>query len=169
MAEKRYSEVGLMTKTTLQIVKEMEQALERAEVDCSEYFHDDFDWIANFGCGTKRGLDEFERAWYKPFRDAFGDRHFATEHYLEDGNWAACFGHCEATHHGDFMGIAPTGKRIKIPYIDFWRVEDGKIAENRVSVDFPAILAQLGQDIFNGKGWDQLDSKPPKNTSLSFA
>ena len=67
------------------------------------------------------------------------------------------------------MGIAPTGKRIKIPYIDFWRVEDEKIAENRVSVDFPAILAQLGQDIFNGKGWDQLDSKPPKNASLSFA
>jgi hypothetical protein len=67
------------------------------------------------------------------------------------------------------MGIAPTGKRIKIPYIDFWRVENGKIAENRVSVDFPAILAQLGRDIFDGQGWDQLDSKPPKNTSLSFA
>ena len=48
-------------------------------------------------------------------------------------------------------------------------IEDGKIAENRVSVDFPAILAQLGQDICNGKGWDQLDSKPPKNASLSFA
>jgi len=28
VAEKRFSEVGLMTKTTLQIVKEMEQALE---------------------------------------------------------------------------------------------------------------------------------------------
>ena len=28
-----------MKKTTLQIVKEMEQALERAEVDCSDYFH----------------------------------------------------------------------------------------------------------------------------------
>ena len=67
------------------------------------------------------------------------------------------------------MGIAPTGKRIKIPYIDFWRVENGKIAENRVSVDFPAILAQLGRDIFAGQGWDQLDSKPPKNSSLSFA
>ena len=67
------------------------------------------------------------------------------------------------------MGIAPTWKRIKIPYIDFWRVEEGKIAEYRVSVDFPAILAQMGQDIFNGKGWDKLDSKPPKISSLSFA
>ena len=76
---------------------------------------------------------------------------------------------CEATHHGEFMGISPTGKRIKIPYIDFWRVENGKIAENRVSVDFPAILAQLGHDIFNGKGWDKLDSAPAKNASLSFA
>jgi predicted ester cyclase len=137
--------------------------------DIGEFFSAGFQWMGNTGCGTKRGLDEFERAWYKPFRDAFGDRHFATEHYLEDGDWAACFGHCEATHHGDFMGIAPTGKRIKIPYIDVWRVENEKIAENRVSVDFPAILAQLGHDIFNGQGWDQLDSKPPKNASLSFA
>ena len=61
-----------MKKTTLQIVKEMEQALERAEVDCSDYFHDDFDWIANFGCGTKRGLDEFERAGTNRFAMRLG-------------------------------------------------------------------------------------------------
>ena len=72
LQKKLFSEVNLMSKTTLQIVQEMEQALERGEVDCSDYFHHDFDWIANFGCGTKRGLDEFERAWYKPFRNAFG-------------------------------------------------------------------------------------------------
>ena len=147
-----------MKKTTLQIVKEMEQALERAEIDCSEYFHDDFDWIAKIGCGTKRGLDEFERAWYKPFRDAFGDRHFATEHYLEDGNWAACFGHCEATHHGDFMGIAATGKQVEIRYMDFWKVVDGKITDNWVMVDFPHVMAQLGVDLFQGHGWEKYDN-----------
>lgn len=158
-----------MNQSPLQIVKAMEQALERTDVDYSEYFHDDFDWIANCGCGTKRGLREFERAWDRPFREAFGDRHFETEHYLEDGDWAACFGYCEATHSGEFMGIAPTGKRIRIPYIDFWRIKNGKIAENRVSVDFPAVLAQLGHDVFGGHGWDRLDAGPPAKTSLSFA
>ena len=136
-----------MSKTTLQIVKEMEQALERAEVDCSAYFHDDFDWIANFGCGTKRGLDEFERAWYKPFRDAFGDRHFATEHYLEDGDWAACFGHCEAIHHGDFMGIAPTDNAIELGVIAIFRLQDGVIEEIWEEADLLGMLRQIGVDL----------------------
>lgn len=158
-----------MTQTPLQIVKAMEAALERFDDDLSPYFHEDFDWIANYGCGTKRGLAEFERAWHLPFREAFADCHFVTEHFMEDGDWAACFGHCEANHAGELMGIAPTGKRIRIPYIDFWRIEDGKIVENRVSVDFPAVLAQLGHDVFDGKGWEKLDSGAPAHASGSFA
>lgn len=159
-----------MTRTPLEIVKAMEQALERAETDVSAYFHDDFTWSANYGCGTKQGLGEFERNWYAPFRAAFGDRHFATEHYLQDGDWASCFGACEATHIGEFMGVKPTGKRIRIPYIDFWRIRDGKIAENRVSVDFASVLAQLGVDVFAGHGWekyDRGDAIAPRPTGVS--
>ena len=141
----------------LEIVKAMEAALERADVDVSDYFHEEFDWIANFGCGTKHGLGEFERNWYGPFRAAFGNRHFETQHHMEDGNWAACFGVCEADLVGEFMGIQPNGQRINIPYIDFWRIQDGKIIENRVSVDFASVLNQLGVDVFDGKGWEIYD------------
>ena len=158
-----------MTKSPLEVVKAMEAALERFDDDLSPYFHGDFDWIANYGCGTKRGLAEFERAWHVPFREAFGDCHFVTEHFMEDGDWAACFGYCEATHAGNLMGIAATGKRIRIPYIDFWRIKNGKIAENRVSVDIPAVLAQLGRDVFGGEGWEKHDSAPPAHASGSFA
>lgn len=158
-----------MSRTPLDIVKDMEAALERNESDLSPWFHDDFHWIASYGCGTKRSLAEFDRAWHIPFRDAFHDCHFATEHHMQDGDWAACFGHCEAIHGGELMGIAPTGKTIRIPYIDFWRIRDGKIAENRVSVDFPAVLAQLGHDVFSGHGWEKLDGGPPAFPSLSFA
>ena len=52
-----------MTKTTLQIVKEMEQALERAEVDCSDYFHDDFEVGENIYFNTtiyvQPSIDDF--------------------------------------------------------------------------------------------------------------
>lgn len=144
-------------RTPLEVVKAMEQALERAEADVSDYFHDDFPWIANYGCGTKYGLGEFERNWYAPFRAAYGARHFNTRLFIEDGDWAACIGQCEATHAGPLMGIAPTGRRIVIPYIDFWRIEAGKIAENRVNVDVPYVLHQLGHDVFGGHGWERLD------------
>jgi hypothetical protein len=41
--------------------------------------------------------------------------------------------------------------------MDFWKVEDGKIADNWVMVDFPHVLAQLGVDVFDGKGWESFD------------
>jgi hypothetical protein len=55
------------------------------------------------------------------------------------------------------MGIAPTGRRVKIPYMDFWKVQDGRVIDNWVSVDFPQVLAQLGVDVFDGQGWEAFD------------
>lgn len=146
---------------TLKVVQEMEKALGRSEEDLSPWFHEDFVWEANYGSGIKYGLDEFNRNWWDPFRVHFGEMKFRTERYLEDGDWAACYGACHAVLIADFMGVRATGQRIRIPYIDFWRVEDGRIAENRVSVDFAAVLAQLGRDVFDGHGWDQNDPNGP--------
>jgi hypothetical protein len=55
------------------------------------------------------------------------------------------------------MGIAATGKTVEIRYMDFWKVADGKIADNWVMVDFPHVMAQLGVDVFNGEGWEAFD------------
>lgn len=60
-------------------------------------------------------------------------------------------------HSGEFMGVAPTGKRVEIRYMDFWKVVDGKIVDNWVMVDFPHVLAQLGKDVFDGEGWEAFD------------
>ena len=32
------------------------------------------------------------------------------------------------THQGEFQGIAPTGKRVAVPGVVFYRIADGKIA-----------------------------------------
>ena len=38
--------------------------------------------------------------------------------------------------------------------MDFWKVEEGRITDNWVMVDFPHVMAQLGVDVFNGEGWE---------------
>lgn len=48
------------------------------------------------------------------------------------------------THRGEFLGIAPTGKRITFRGIETLRVEDGLIAERAGEWDGLAILEQLG-------------------------
>lgn len=144
-------------EATRQVIIRMEEALGANSDDMGAHFHEDFRWMGNRGCGTKPGLDAFRRNWQLPLRAAFTERDYQTEKFICEGEWASCFGHIEATHSGTFMGIAPTGKRVKIPYMDFWKVTDGRIADNWVSVDFPAVLAQLGRDVFDGQGWEHFD------------
>ena len=153
------------TAATLDVVMRMEQGLGAASDDMAAHFHEDFTWRGNYGCGTKEGLAAFRRNWQLPLRAAFTDRTYVTEKYLADGEWAAAFGHIEATHSGPFMGLAPTGKRVTIPFMDFWRVAEGRIADNPVSVDLASVLAQLGHDVFAGEGWEKYDRgevEPPR-------
>ncbi|TAD90058.1 MAG: polyketide cyclase [Alphaproteobacteria bacterium] len=145
------------SEATLAVVQRMEAALGANSNDMAAHFHEAFVWRGNVGCGTKQGLAAFRRNWQVPLRAAFTDRVYQTEQMIADGPWAACFGAIEATHSGVFMGIQPTGKRVMIPYMDFWRVEDGRIIDNPVFVDFAAVLAQLGRDVFDGEGWEAFD------------
>lgn len=142
----------------LDIVKGMEAALGRNDADMSPWFHDDFVWDGNRGCGVKHGITAFRANWQLPLRKVLTDRTYETDHWMEDGDWAACYGKIIGTHSGAFMGIAPTGKRVTLPYIDFWQIRDGKIAYNKVSVDFAQMLHELGQDPFGDQGWEAFDS-----------
>ena len=139
---------------TLRVIQDMETALSQNANNMADYFHDNFRWNGNFGCGTKEGLKEFRERWQLPLRAAFTDRIYKTDRFVTQGHWASCFGHIEATHSGEFMGIAPTGQRVRIPYMDFWQVHEGRILNNWVSVDFALVLNQLGRDVFNGQGWE---------------
>ena len=127
--------------------------------DIGEFFKESFRWMGNFGCGTKNGLKEFQDNWQKPFQEAFSEKVCIDEARLFMGEWAAAFGRQEAIHSGEFMGIAPTGKKVEIRYMDFWKVSEGKIEDNWVMVDFPYVMSQLGVDIFKGHGWEKFDKK----------
>ena len=142
---------------TLAVVRAMEDALAANSNNMEKHFHKDFRWMGNNGCGTKKSLEEFRNNWQLPLRAAFSDRIYNTDKFLVDGEWASCFGHIDAIHSGEFMGIAPTNKRVKIHYTDFWEVKDGLIIDNWVTVDFPSILSQLDVDVFNGQGWEAYD------------
>lgn len=48
------------------------------------------------------------------------------------------------THQGNFMGVAPTGKQVKVEGMDIWRVQDGKLIENWVIMDGMGLMIQLG-------------------------
>lgn len=147
------------TEETRRVVTSMVDGLNDHEIDgMKAFFSESFTWHGNTGCGVKKGLSEFQENWQRPFQAAFSDKVCVDEARLAEGEWMAAFGHQKATHSGEFMGIAPTGKQVEIRYMDFWKVEDGKIVDNWVMVDFPYVLKQLGVDIFDGHGWERFGS-----------
>ena len=148
------------TKKTQEVIESMVDGLNDHRIeDIGEFFSRNFRWMGNFGCGTKSGLKEFQDNWQKPFQEAFSNKVCIDEARLFMGEWAAAFGRQEAIHTGEFMGIKPTGKKVEIRYMDFWKVSEGKIKDNWVMVDFPFVMKQLGVDIFNGMGWEKFDNK----------
>ena len=149
-----------MTRTddTRRVIEGMVDGLNDHRIDdIGDFFAEGFRWMGNTGCGTKTGLKEFQDNWQRPFQAAFSDKVCIDEARLYMGEWAAAFGRQEAVHSGVFMGVQPTGKKVEIRYMDFWKVVDGKIVDNWVMVDFPHVMAQLGVDVFNGEGWEAFD------------
>ena len=155
------------TEETRRVVEGMVDGLNDHVIDgIGTFFAPNFRWMGNAGCGSKNGLKEFQDNWQRPFQAAFSDKVCIDEARLAEGEWMAAFGRQEATHSGEFMGIAPTGKRVEIRYMDFWKVKDGKIVDNWVMVDFPHVMRQLGVDPFNGHGWEEYDAgrkTPPRS------
>ncbi|EHI48172.1 putative ester cyclase [SAR116 cluster alpha proteobacterium HIMB100] len=146
------------TEDTRRVIEDMVDGLNDHRIDdIGAFFAENFRWLGNQGCGTKSGLREFQDNWQRPFQAAFSDKVCIDEARLYMGEWAAAFGRQEAVHSGAFMGVAPTGKKVEIRYMDFWKVVDGKIVDNWVMVDFPHVLAQLGVDVFDGEGWEAFD------------
>ena len=146
------------TEETRRVVESMVDGLNDHVIDgIGAFFAPGFHWYGNAGCGTKNGLREFQDNWQRPFQAAFSDKVCIDEARLAEGEWMAAFGRQEATHSGEFMGIPPTGRRVEIRYMDFWKVVDGKIVDNWVMVDFPHVMRQLGVDPFGGHGWEEYD------------
>jgi len=146
------------TEETRSVIEGMVDGLNDHRIaDIGEFFSHGFSWMGNTGCGTKKGLKEFQNNWQKPFQAAFSEKVCIDEARLYMGEWAAAFGRQEAVHSGTFMGVEATGKKIQIRYMDFWKVENGKITDNWVMVDFPHVRAQLVVDVFNGHGWEAFD------------
>jgi predicted ester cyclase len=78
------------------------------------------------------------------FQNAFPDFHVDVAEVISEGDLVASRGYFTGTHQRDFQGIAPTGKSVKVAYIDIWRVEDGKLVENWVNLDMMGMMQQLG-------------------------
>jgi steroid delta-isomerase-like uncharacterized protein len=81
---------------------------------------------------------------YTTLFDIFPDWDYQGEDLLIDGDRVAQPFTATATHRGEFMGLAGTGKRFTIQGVRLFTMRDGRIAHERRYYDFTGLLLQIG-------------------------
>jgi steroid delta-isomerase-like uncharacterized protein len=77
-------------------------------------------------------------------RTAFPDLQFTVEDVIAEGDRVVTHWIARGTHEGEFKGIAPTGRHIRLMGISIARVANGMIVECWTSADEFEIMRQLG-------------------------
>jgi len=75
---------------------------------------------------------------------AFPDLHVEVEDLIAEGDRVAGRNVITGTHQGEYLGTAPTGKRVTYNEIFIFRFVDGRVVETWGVVDVAAQMRQLG-------------------------
>jgi len=90
-----------------------------------------------------RGLKDFKQHVSELYR-AFPDNHMAIDDMVVEGDKIATRWTLNGTHKGEFMGIPPTNKKVKMWAITIDRVVGGKFVEEWERLDTWGFMQQLG-------------------------
>ena len=94
------------------------------------------------------GRASIEKSFASLFR-VFPDWTVTFEKPCVDGDRVMQPCRVKATHVGEFMGIAGSGKRVEFDCVLVMEIRDGLIAQERRIYDFTGLLIQLG--VLRGK------------------
>ncbi|MEM8978073.1 MAG: ester cyclase [Pseudomonadota bacterium] len=111
---------------------------------------DDMMWYGPSSIGSNFRWEGFVQDHRRPFLHAFPDRK-GGNHYcrFSDQNYAAMSGwpSMTMTFKGDYLGQKANEQVMTLRVMDFYRIANGKLAENWVSLDLGDFFAQLGRDL----------------------
>ena len=87
------------------------------------------------------------RILYKGLRAAFSDFHAVIHWQSVEGDLVTTYKVYHGTHAGTFLGIAPTGRKIRFEAVDAMRVRNGKITDHWGVGNLYSLVQQLkGED-----------------------
>ena len=95
--------------------------------------------VSSFGAG----IDGYQKFLTHLFT-AFPEDQVRIDEIVAEGNLVVYRGTESGTHKAEFLGIPATGKSATWTEIQFFRFQDGKVAEHWVDVDLFSWFTQLG-------------------------
>lgn len=89
----------------------------------------------------KEGVTQWISGFYAALPDTFHP--METAQLVAEGDLVAIYMSSEGTFTGEFMGIPGNGNPIEVWMLNWWRVEDGKIAEGWLNFETFGMISQL--------------------------
>jgi len=85
------------------------------------------------------------RRWISPFESSFPDFRMEIVQLVAEGDTVVAHFRCSGTHRGEWLGVAPTGRRFEdVDEIYVYRVTDGKLSSALGVDDNLSRMRQLG-------------------------
>ncbi len=128
----------------IDVMRSAFDALNRGEIEaCTRLMKDDF--IINIAGMPyqKRGLAAW-RENVRIMRNALPDLKVVVDDILAAGDKLAVRATISGTHHGEFLGNPPTGRKVSYLSYEIYRFEDGALAEEWICPDSVTMMTQMG-------------------------
>lgn len=104
----------------------------------------DIDAVNHDPAGPRLGMGpEATKRLVTMYRNAFPDLVLQTEHLIAESRMVAIHWISSGTHRGEFLGAAPSGKRVLVDGISILQVDRGKISEVFTNWDTLSVMRQI--------------------------
>jgi predicted ester cyclase len=100
--------------------------------------------VSHGALGDVHGPDGFVGIMLHNVRQGFPDAHVEPAAIIADGDLVSFRLEGSGTHLGPFLGVAPTGRTVRIRGIHHVRIRDGRIVEHWQGPDILAMLLDMG-------------------------
>ena len=90
-----------------------------------------------------RGLEAVRQVVAGYFK-AFPDMHFEIDQIIASGDYVVARWRCTATHRGEFNGIAPSNRQVKVRGCTVSEIKNGQFVRSAGYSDQLALMQQLG-------------------------
>jgi steroid delta-isomerase-like uncharacterized protein len=103
------------------------------------------DYVEHDGVTDRPPTKEGTLAFFRLLLSAFPDMRMDVEDLIASDDKTVARVRATATHHGEFMGVPPTGSRVDVQLIDIMRFHNGGlVCEHWGVADMLSLMQQLG-------------------------
>ncbi len=121
----------------------VEETINQGQIDSAgQYVWEDMVEQAPFP-GQGPGLEGLKDV-LRGMRAGFPDLHFSVEEQISEGDKVVSRFEWTGTHRGAFLGVAATGRPVKVWGMVIDRLESGRIKDTRIIMDTLGLMIQLG-------------------------